>query len=45
MGGHKYRINCTGLKFSLLRKQYFYEKRNIKVQPAVGDYVIDGGAF
>ena len=24
--GHTYKIDCTGLKFSLQRKQYFYEK-------------------
>tara|TARA_B100001250_G_scaffold411911_1_gene441727 strand:- start:37 stop:1086 length:1050 start_codon:yes stop_codon:yes gene_type:complete len=43
--GHRYKIDCTGLKFSLLRKQYFYEKDGIRVKPEKGEYVIDGGAF
>ena len=30
--GYKYRIDCTGLKFSLLRKQYFYEKDRTQIR-------------
>jgi FkbM family methyltransferase len=43
-GGHHYVIDCLGLKYYLLRKQYFYSQEGVCIQPEHGDFVIDGGA-
>jgi FkbM family methyltransferase len=42
--GYHYVIDCLGLKWYLLRKQYFYSQEGVCIQPEDGDYVIDGGA-
>jgi FkbM family methyltransferase len=42
--GVRYKADCFGLKYCLYRKQYFYNKQKILIEPNLGDYVIDGGA-
>ncbi len=42
--GGNYRIESYGLEFYLFRRQYFFERKGLRIQPEVGDYVIDGGA-
>ena len=42
--GARYLVDCLGLDYYLVRGQYFYDKDGVRVAPASGDVVIDGGA-
>jgi FkbM family methyltransferase len=42
--GDRYRVDCLGLDYYLFRGQYFFSKNGVKIAPALGDTVIDGGA-
>ncbi len=42
--GERYVIDCLGLKYSLFRRQYFYDHGGIAIRPEPGDHVVDGGA-
>jgi FkbM family methyltransferase len=41
---HRYRVDCLGLEYYLVRGQYFYHADDVRIAPAPGDSVIDGGA-
>lgn len=42
--GKRYKVDCTGLKNYLFRRQYCYNEGSVSIQPSVGDYVVDAGA-
>jgi FkbM family methyltransferase len=42
--GKNYTIDSYGLEYYLFRRQYFFEREGVRIQPEVGEYVIDGGA-
>jgi FkbM family methyltransferase len=40
----RYVVDCLGLEYYLHRRQYFYEREQIRIMPEEGDFLIDGGA-
>jgi FkbM family methyltransferase len=42
--GKNYKIDSYGLEYYLFRRQYFFERGGVRIQPEIGDHVIDGGA-
>jgi FkbM family methyltransferase len=42
--GEHYVCDCLGLKYYLFRKQYFFKRDTVAIQPEAGDFVIDAGA-
>jgi FkbM family methyltransferase len=42
--GVRYLADCLSFKYYLYRKQYFYNRDGISIEPVKGDYLVDGGA-
>lgn len=37
-------VDCMGLEYILYRKQYFFNREKISIEPRTGDHIIDAGA-